>query len=44
MIEEAKATAVVGTREEKAEQIDWNKFVCEYGYNPRENYIDGVVS
>jgi len=42
LIEEAKAAAVPGTRQQKADAIDWNKFVCEYGYNPRENYLKDV--
>ena len=44
LFEEGKATTTSGTRQQKADAIDWNKFICEYGYNPRQNYLDGVVS
>jgi len=42
VIAEATATATSGSRQDKADAIDWNKFICKYGYNPKEKYIGGV--
>ncbi len=45
-IEEAKAAALApgSTRTEKADAIDWSKFICTYGYDARQEYISGTVS
>lgn len=43
-IEEAKAAALApgSNRTEKADAIDWSKFICTYGYDARQEYINGT--